>query len=236
MGSFAAILPIHDEEKMLLRTLPSISHVQPDEVVCVLDRCCDRSGEICRRVLGEKAKLIHVDGELGWRKRINALYRIGVEESSNPIVLLTQADVTLDPEINSLIRYAENHVCSFRNLPYLGWNTLVTFTLSLLPKFKLSGILAMPKEWIHRYGLIQDSELEFDTQIGRKVIEYRLPYLYFRTSCWNLRPYRRERLPEVGRAKRLTGRKPYGVILTSILRLQPEVVVGYLQGGRRNEA
>jgi glycosyltransferase involved in cell wall biosynthesis len=232
---FTIILPIHNEEAMLRRTLPSIIKLKPTQVVCVFDRCYDRSETLCKRTLGSALTSIHVN-EVLHENQVTALYRLGVEEASQSIVLLTQADVVLDPKIRGLIKYAGDHVCSFRNLPYLGWNTFVTFALSLAPKFRFSGVLAFPKTWFYEYDLINlESGLEWDTQIAQKVRKLGLPYRYFKTDCWNLRPYVRSRLWAIGEARRKLGRKWAGTLLYSVIRLQPEVFAAYLKSGKRGE-
>ena len=48
---FTIILPVHNEEQMLKRTLPSMIRLKPDEVVVLLDRCTDKSHEICERLM-----------------------------------------------------------------------------------------------------------------------------------------------------------------------------------------
>jgi len=225
--TFTVVLPVHNEEIMLRKTLPSIKAIKPGEVVCVFDRCSDGSQRLCKAYLGEIMTPLIV------RKRLDgnhlaSLYLMGISQANHETVLLTQADVTLDPRISHLIHEAKNHVCSFRNLPYLGWNTLVTFTLSLMPKFRFSGVLAFPKRWT---PLLIDAEndLEWDTQIARKVRELNLPYKYFKTACWNLRPYVRSRLWAIGETRRKLGRRPLGTLLYSVVRLQPEVFTAYLR-------
>jgi len=212
---------------MLRKTLPSIKAIKPSEVVCVFDRCSDGSQRLCKAYLGKVMTPLIV------RKRLDgnhlaSLYLMGISQANHEIVLLTQADVTLDPRISHLIHEAKNHVCSFRNLPYLGWNTLVTFMLSLMPKFRFSGVLAFPRHWTPLL-IDVESDLEWDTQIARKVRELNLPYKYFKTVCWKLRPYVRSRLWVIGETRRKLGRKPLGTLLYSIVRLQPEVFTAYLR-------
>jgi len=230
---FTIILPVHNEEQMLKRTLPSMIRLKPDEVVVLLDRCTDKSHEICERLM-PGARLVEVEERSSWRHQINYLYALGIELAGEPVVLLAQADVSLDPRIRELIHHAEDHVVSFRYLPYLGWNTFVIFIQSLLPFVRrLSGVLAFPRDWQFKYKLISDSELEFDTEVGYKVQKYGLPYIYFRTACWNLRyKYGPERLYEVGRARRLLGRSLWSTALISMVRLQPAVLIGYLRAQR----
>lgn len=233
---FAIVLPAHNEEQMLKRTLPSITNLEPDEIIILLDRCTDGSEEVCKR-LAPDAELIEVKERSSWKHQINYLYALGIGLAEEHVVLLAQADVSLDPRIRGLIHYAEDHVVSFRYLPYLGWNTFTIFVQSLLPFVrKLSGVLAFPRDWQFKYELISDSELEFDTEVGYKVQKYGLPYIYFRTACWNLRyRYGPQRLYEVGRARRLLGRPLWTTALVSMARLQPAVLIGYLRarGGRQ---
>jgi len=233
MGDFSVILPVHNEERLLLRTFQTICRLDPQEVLVVLDRPADRSEHIIKKIgarYGSNLTFLKIKAKKPFRNHLNVLYQLGINIAENEICLLTQADVALDPKTKRFIPMARHRILFFRCLPYLGWNTIVTLTLSNLPLLKVSGIITLSRELYERYNLIEEVSIPFEKQIGIKIRKHNIPYSYIKTNSWNLRPYIRRRLYRTGKMRRKLGKGSIQTLLLSVLRAQPEVMVGYIKG------
>jgi len=235
-NDFSVILPVHNEERMLSKTFQCICSLNPSEIIIILDRCTDRSEKICRLYANKfRIKFIKVDKKSGWFIHLNWLYVIGIKAASCSIVFLSQADIALDaPKIIKNLKYAAESIISFRHIPYLDRSTPAILLLSKLPLMeRLSSVFAFPREWLFKYKLIENLEIPFDTQIGIKISKFNLPYRYINTNSWNLRyPGPRSRLYDIGRTMRIIGRSHIFTLLKSIVRLQPEIYLGYIKAGK----
>nr|MDO8044230.1 hypothetical protein [Candidatus Baldrarchaeota archaeon] len=176
-------------------------------------------------------KIIKNESLSNWHIHLNFLYKLGVERARNDICFLTQADIALDQRIKDYIHYAQKSIVFFRHIPYFGWNTFVAMFLSNMPFIaRSSGLVAFNKNFFKKYNLIEDVDLLFDTQIAVKVKAYKIPCMYIKTISWNLRyPGDRRRLYDVGAARKKLQRSFIETLLLCMLRLQPEVLVGYLR-------
>lgn len=65
MEAFTVVMPVHNEEKFLPLSLPSIYNLKPSEVILIFDRCTDKSLEVAKKLstkhhLHEKTKFVEV--------------------------------------------------------------------------------------------------------------------------------------------------------------------------------
>jgi len=51
---FSVVLAIHNGEKYLPYSLPSIDNMLPEEVILVFDRCTDKSLEVATEIVDKK--------------------------------------------------------------------------------------------------------------------------------------------------------------------------------------
>ena len=229
---FSVVLPVHNEESMLKRTFKTVLDLRPDEIVVILDRCNDAS-EMIVKVLARRyrvnLKLIHVSEKSDWKIHLNYLYDLGIRQSSNDVVLLTQADIALDAKIRQHMVRAKDKILFFGYIPYISWSGIIAFVQFNLPyKYRSTGLIAINKNVYLKYSLLEDMNLLFDTQIAIKSRIYRIPSEFIMTKSWNLRPYVRTKLYELGYARCMLKDNIIKVLTLSIIRAQPEIFVGYL--------
>lgn len=114
------VIPARDEADQLEAALRSrLREDYPDlELVVVNDRSTDETGAILDRLAAEDARIVPIHlTELppGWLGKVHAMHR-GVERCSGEWILLTDADVHLEPgTLRKVIAYAES-----RGLGHLG--------------------------------------------------------------------------------------------------------------------
>ena len=105
MVRFSVVMPIHNEEKNLAFSLPSVFKLGPDEVILIFDRCTDRSHEVATK-LAEKfdydarTRFIELnEPSPKWNYRVAFLFRYGYENTKNENILATAADVVFDSRV-----------------------------------------------------------------------------------------------------------------------------------------
>lgn len=144
-------MPVHNEEKFLPLSLPSIYKLKPSEVILMFDRCTDKSLEVAKELSSrhqfyENTKFVEVTENSNWKFRFSFLRCFGIDMASNDIILITGADLILDSRI-------ANHLSRINQFPFISFNYIeipVNFTnlmqrlLSHLPppfkSDKLAGI------------------------------------------------------------------------------------------------
>lgn len=149
--AFTVVMPVHNEEKFLPLSLPSIFNLKPSEVILMFDRCTDKSLEVAKELslkhqFYDKTKFVIVNEKSKWKFRFSFLRCFGIDMASNDIILITGADLILDSRI-------ANHLSRINQFPFISFNYIeipVNFTnlmqrlLSHLPppfkSDKLAGI------------------------------------------------------------------------------------------------
>ncbi len=230
---FSVILPVHNEEYMLRRVFSTIINIDPDETIIILDRCIDNSEKVVLSFVNKynlNVRFIRVDAKSSWKIHLNYLYNLGISEASHDILLLTQADIALDSKIKDYIDLAKSHIIFLGYLMYLGWNTIASTLLFKLPIISRStGLIILRRDWALKYNFIENLDLLYDTQIALKVRKFSIPSRFIMTRSWNLRPYVRSKLYDMGRTWYRLGKSLFRTSIVSLFRLQPEILVGYLQ-------
>jgi len=143
--SFSVILPIHNEENNLLYSLPSIHKTGASEIICLFDRCTDKSREVTQKIakkLNIKIVCVDVDSKAsGFTYTVSFLRYYGSTLAVNDIVLFTAADMILDPKIGDYIKSVadgEYGMISFihKNYP-VDWRLMIK---RLLVKTRARGL------------------------------------------------------------------------------------------------
>jgi glycosyltransferase involved in cell wall biosynthesis len=134
-------MPIHNEEKLLSYSLPSVFRLKPDEVILIFDRCFDNSLRIAEKITnryecGSRTQFIELsEPSPEWRFRIAFLRRYGFNLARNGVIINTDADMVLDEKILDF-------------MPLVGKNAIgmVLFSFKPYPRTFQSfvGILVSP--------------------------------------------------------------------------------------------
>jgi len=158
-----------------------------------------------------------------------------VEHANSDIILFTQADVYLDSKIRKILKTFHGTPQVFRVLPIPNtfWR-LIQYTdsmvLTSLTK-GFHGVFAVSKLRYLADPLTEDEKLNFDSAMLQK---WRKQYEYYKTFCFNLRPFTpRSRLYSLGRTKAKAGKPFFKVLAFSMVRLMPEVLIGYIHARKQ---
>ena len=237
----SVVIPVHNEEHMLSMTLPSVFRLKPREIVLIEDRCEDGTDEIARKIGGRypdvKLVSIKLEHKSSWTNHLNYLYDHGIRNSTSRIVILTQADLLLDPSpIHRNLHLAEQGIVNFNEV-HKGsiWTTLVIRFLSILPIRKFPGsVIALSRVNYLQDPFGPDDLYNFDSLIFRKfVLQKGEPCFVINGKNVNLRPYPKARLYELGMDNYRAGKAMWKVLLFSMTRLQPLVFAGYMHARNR---
>ncbi len=198
---FSVVMPVHDEEKLLPLSLPSIYALKPDEVLIALDRCRDGSADIIRRVADSRPEtetIVRLYGESdgdGWRFRSAYLRRDLYQRARNDVILNTSADLWLDPNIRRFLPEVGKPygLVSFAYLD-CPW-TYVTFIRRLLNITRrgkgFSGLLALSKKmWLECEDIEDLKKIPRgeDTHLSKSLVGHH-PQVNRLTRSRHLRPH-----------------------------------------------
>jgi glycosyltransferase involved in cell wall biosynthesis len=194
-------MPVHNEEKFLSSSLPSIYDLKPSEVILIFDRCTDKSLEVAKKFsnthhFNEITKFVEViENNYNWKFRFSFLRCLGIDMASNDINLVTGADLVLDLKI-------ANHISRIKHFPFISFSYIdipINFTnliqrlLSHLPLFKrdkLSGIYVVNRKVMDECEdreKLKQLDAAQDTFLHRS-IQKRYPTDYVITNSIHLRP------------------------------------------------
>ena len=101
MKSISLVMAVHNEEKLLPITLPTILSPRVQEYIFLLDRCTDDSRELIQKWvrvndLNDKAKLIPYSSG-SWKWRTSEVYQIAFKQATKDLIYKTDADILYDP-------------------------------------------------------------------------------------------------------------------------------------------
>ena len=165
-NSFSVILPIHNEEKNLLYSLPSIHKTGATEIICLFDRCTDNSKEVAEKIakkIGAKIVCLDVNSQKTSFTYAHSFLRFyGSLMASNHIVLFTAADMILDPKIGDYVKLVANGqygMISFihKNFP-VDWRLMIK---RLLVKTRTRGLGS--EKWLGAI-LLWNREVGFESE------------------------------------------------------------------------
>ncbi|MCS7365574.1 MAG: glycosyltransferase family 2 protein [archaeon GB-1867-035] len=245
---FSVVMPIHNEEKFLYYSLPSIYRLKPDEVILIFDRCTDNSLKVARKIARhfkylEKTRFIELnEPSPEWRFRVAFLRRYGFKLAKNNIILNTDADTILDTKIREHIReISKGNVAliSFgrKNYPITFQDFITRLASTINPKIGFTGIYAFSKKaWIETEDQEKVKKIirAEDTHL-KESISKKYKTLFIKTNSIHLRPREtKERRYIKGYLYWAVKRNPlWKVILHSLIYLRPEVLSGYIYAKRK---
>ena len=237
----SVVIPVHNEERYLRYSLPSLKCLDVDEFVFVLDRCTDHSFDLIIRAM--KRATIIIKKKKRWRNGCAEAFQMGFDEARGDVILAAGADLIIDPEIPRLIR------CLFRDsrlgtvcFRYLNYdlfslkgrihgfyeNIYKTVIQQFRKEARHTGFYAFRKEMMREIGGLRDVPSEYDEFCRRvKKSRWRLLYVPY-TRTLHLRPglsrdkqyiqgLARFHLPQYNLAK---------TVLHAFVHLKPYLLVG----------
>jgi glycosyltransferase involved in cell wall biosynthesis len=245
---FSVVAPIHNEEKNLLYSLPSLFKLAPDEVVFILDNCTDRS----KQLIEAYTKKIQYKGNLklievreipsGWRYRVAYLFRLGYIAARNDAILTMAGDVILDPSIKNIVDgFGKDNIkiISFGSKPYPLDTTyfLRRIISKILPRTAFTGLFLFSKSaWLETES-DEDAKriLKAQDTLTFKSIRRKYDSRFIWTNTLHLRSrfnesnyyYKRGQV-----AYQVSKRGTLFVFLSSIVYMRPHMFVGYMQAKR----
>jgi len=244
-SNFSVIMPVHNEAEYLPYSLPSIYHLNPDEIIILLDKCKDDSRKIAEKL----AKVYGYEGTLrlrnvnensnGWLNRLAYLHRLGYLLANNDLILDVDADMKLDTQrIIKGIRLIKGDIklvtFGFLDYPY----TLQCFLRALysfITPFKSGGNLhAFSKKAWRECESIENVKKIFTGQDAylRKAISKKYGTKYIQTNTFHLRPTEGRQFDErrgMGYALTLKETSTLKMFALSFFMLRPYVFSSYLK-------
>jgi len=253
MVKFTVLLPIHNEEAYLHYSLPSIYKLFPDEVILLFDRCTDNSKKIAYNIarrykMMDKTMFVDVPESPNWRFRSSFLRVYGTKLAKHDLVLLSNADIILKPQIIqhfSLI--GKNNVAlitfMYKDFPVdyrnLVKRLLVSTGLKALGSERwLTGIMlfikkiAAESEDLESLKQIESAE---DTHL-HLAITRRHRSLCFTVDILHLRPRGASRDLLRGRLLWSVSHRSFlHILLTGMVFLRLNIIKGYIRERWRNK-
>jgi glycosyltransferase involved in cell wall biosynthesis len=245
-------MPIHNEEKLLSYSLPSIFRLKPDEVILIFDRCTDSSLGVAEKIskhynYSSRTRFIELnEPSPEWRNRIAFLRRYGFNLTKNGVILNTDADMVLDEKIvDSLPLVGKNAIgmvlFSFKPYP----RTFQSFVRFLVSPFTpigsgFGGLSAFSKkvwqetedqESVKKIYRTEDTHLH--SAISRK---YKT--IFVKTNALHLRERESDKLHFLKGVTRWKDKRTplWEVIIHSFIYLRPLVLSGYLKARSRSHS
>ncbi|MBM3292752.1 glycosyltransferase family 2 protein [Candidatus Bathyarchaeota archaeon] len=240
---FTIIIPINNEERYLLYSLPSVYALKPSEVILIFDRCSDHSLVLSKRIAKEiggesVTKFVEVNNSSpDWASRIAFLRNYGNDLSTNEIILTTDADIVLDEKIRDQINLIGNDDIAFISLSFYDYPyTIQSFTRRLFstytPAKSYAGLYIFSKKaWKETIDTESVKKLKRseDTHL-RLSIQKKYKATFKNSNSFHLRP------TENKERHYLKGIDYWEVVhesftkmlLHSILNLRPATMAGYL--------
>lgn len=239
----SVILPIHNEEKLLPVTLPSIYRLAPDEVIILFDRCTDNSEKIAASLVeihqtsGETRFVNIEESETDYVFRHAFLRKYGTGLAKHEWVMWCNSDIIFDHEIRKYFFLLDDEkmgLLSFLHLDYpITWRNLI---IRLMVKLKISqfptaGTMIFRKkavketedpESLKRITVGQDTHLY--QAISRKYVTKSIL-----SKNLHLRPYNHAvRDLKCGVAYREQGLSFFRVLFNTVLLMRFKLLIGYL--------
>jgi len=197
---FSVIMPIHNEEKLLHYSLPSVYRLNPDEVILLFDNCKDDSFNIASGIVKKydkdhkKTRFVSDLGDSSeWRFRIAYVKRKGLELASFDTVLIADADTIIHEKVKShlnMMKYYK-HI-SFSRIDYpINWRSYIKRMIKFIyKKGKLGGLNAVS---VSAYKECEDKEevkkiITGEDALLRFSIQKKYPVFYVDSPNIHLRP------------------------------------------------
>lgn len=233
-------MPIHNEEQFLPYTLPSLYNIHPTQVILIFDRCTDRSRYIAEEISKMKKyspEIIEINEKIGgWRWQLAYLIHYGIQQSSCEVIFVANADVVIDPIVETKIKVLENKEIGWVSFGWIDypWKIANLFE-RVIQRIRTihtpSGINYAFKRYA--YEKIDIKKLMkiprgVDQYIFKEITQNLRP-AYFQTRSIHLRPRRSKGDYFQGFLKYMRGERLSRVLFKSALYIKPLMAAGYLK-------
>lgn len=238
----SCFMPIHNEQKVLPYSLPSVFQLKPDQIIIILDRCTDNSERVIHKLIrkfnySEDVDVIKIEEKpKDWRWPLSYLVYLAVHEARNEIVFAVGADTLFGTGIERGFKYFDN--------PEVGW---ISFAWQDYPlrfeswlKYRIQQIYTkrIPTgiNYAFRKTIIEDEveklkqlPLAIDFFISDMVMRKGYRRLFFDSNTLHLRPAGPERDYQQGFSKYVFSEGLLQVLFSSCLYFKPLMISGYLK-------
>ena len=196
MNKFSVVLPVHNEEQFLPLSLPSVYKLFPSEVVILFDRCSDGSLKVAKdiasrfRMLG-KTMFVDVVEDCDFKMRVAYLRCLGVSLCSFDVVIVSGADLILDPKIADYVgSVGEFGLVTFEYKDFpVNWRMLVKRLLArVLPFDWVGGVRLFDRKLAKFEDLEELKTLTSEDTHLAETIKKRAKTLYVMSDTVHLRP------------------------------------------------
>lgn len=238
---FSIVVPIHNEEKLLPQTLPSITALKPDQIILLFDRCTDNSQKTARNIIARNRMLgitlfIKIDKTYDYKLPFAFLRVLGCGFSIYDNVLITAADLILDPKIKDYISLMNKYgLITFEHKDYpVNWRNLIKRLLTrILPFNWLGGTRIFNRMLMYDHEDLDDLKKRDweDTHLA-DAIRPHMKSLYVLSDTIHLRPRESpEHHTRLGRIYREAGRSFTLTLLCALCMWRLNMLKGYIRGG-----
>lgn len=234
-------MPIRNEEHYLPYCLPSLYNIHPSQVILIFDRCTDQSLYVAKKI-SNKTKIspetVRIEKKpRNWRWQLAYLINRGVQQSDYPIVFVANADIIIDPIVETKIQVLNQREIGWVSFGWIDYpltyenflsraiqriHTLHTptgtnyaFKRDAYEKIDVKGLMRLP--------------MAIDQYIFKEIMLQSLHPAYFQTKSVHLRPIGAKRHYLQGFLKHMRGESLSAVLFKSALYMKPLMAAGYLK-------
>lgn len=238
---FSVVIPCHNEEAMLPKTLGSVYALRPDEVFFGLDRCTDGTEGVVKRWADAYSKHTETtirrytdsDGA-GWKFRGGFLRRDAYSRVRNNVIVNSAADLRLCPSIARRVREIPDPYALISFHYYENPWTIQCFERGILCRIRhgFAGLLALNRPaWMETEDLddlrtiqrAEDTHLQFAIRKRYRVKHYHTYSLHLRPNESFQDHYNRGQATYA-----LVTHKVLRVFIQSVVMLRPAKFVGFM--------
>ncbi len=241
-ATFSVVLPVKDETSLLMYSLPSIYALEPDELVIPVEPykpSLDAIGRVARRFPKTKTRILMLtEPSKDWMFRQAYARRLGFTKTRNDLILTVDSDIIVDPAVRDWLRHIGSGgvgLVSFGKLPLPAtWPRMIGRLLGLIKRTGFTGVYAFSKRrWLETECQRSLKKLQRgeDTHLHEAMSRKYATLFVAATRNLVLRPHESSRYLYLMGLNRWRIRKQ-GLIRTvigSLIRLQPQMLVGYLK-------
>jgi glycosyltransferase involved in cell wall biosynthesis len=247
-----AVMSVHNEERFLPIGLQCFEEARIGELLILLDRCTDHSGEIAEsfaKRVSYAVRVVNVDRT--WSYGTNSVYELGFKLAKGEIVYHTAADFIYDARMFDIDWSSLDMAAFYYNeKPYfgslldnvqIGWDNIYRRTLlrvrGLMGKPVFDGVLGVRKSVID--SIPKPFPVAEDTAIIDYVLKNKLRYLfYFGMNNLHLRPMTHgDKFKQIrqGIVLREVNARMSTVLIHSILMGNRHIFQGFVMNGKESQ-